>query len=114
MKQSTVVRVSSPGGVEDALTAPGPFGTPVCLCLGRRDHLRGRLEDDRQCILVLIGVTPERRKGLLGFQTGFRESAQSWRELLLDLKGRKVSKGLGKWTEMWSAPLGVDSLRPRF
>ena len=50
--------------------------------------LRARLEDEKQCILVLIGATPEGRKELLGFQTGFRESAQSWRELLEDLKGR--------------------------
>ena len=51
-------------------------------------YLQGRLEDEKQCVLVLIGATPEGNKGLLGFQTGFRESAQSWRELLEDLKGR--------------------------
>ena len=54
-------------------------------------HLQGRLEDDRQCVLVLIGATPEGHKELLGFQAGFRESAQSWRELLLDLKGRGLA-----------------------
>ena len=54
-------------------------------------YLRGRLEDEKQCVLVLIGATPEGRKELLGFQTGFRESAQSWRELLLDLKGRQLT-----------------------
>ena len=54
-------------------------------------YLRGRLEDDKQCALVLIGATPEGRKELLGFQTGFRESAQSWRELLEDLKGRGLT-----------------------
>ena len=51
-------------------------------------YLQGRLEDEKQCVLVLIGATPEGRKELLGFQAGFRESAQSWRELLEDLKGR--------------------------
>ncbi len=51
-------------------------------------YLQGRLEDEKQCVVVLIGATPEGKKELLGFQTGFRESAQSWRELLLDLKGR--------------------------
>ena len=45
-------------------------------------HLQGRLEDEKQCILVLIGATPEGRKELVGFQAGVRESAQSWRELL--------------------------------
>ena len=51
-------------------------------------YLRARLEDDRQCILVLIGVTPEGEKELIGFDDGYRESAQSWRELLLGLKKR--------------------------
>jgi putative transposase len=54
-------------------------------------HLQARLEDEKQCILVLIGATPEGRKELLGFTDGARESAQDWRELLLDLKAR----GLG-------------------
>ena len=59
-------------------------------------YLQGRLEDEKQCVLVVIGATPEGKKELLGFQTGFRESAQSWRELLEDLKGR----GLGVAPEL--------------
>ena len=39
-------------------------------------------------MLVLIGATPEGKKELVGFQTGVRESAQSWRELLIDIKQR--------------------------
>jgi putative transposase len=35
----------------------------------------------------VIGATPEGKKELVGFQVGARESAQSWRELLVDLKG---------------------------
>ena len=54
-------------------------------------HLQGRLEDDWQWVLVLIGATAEGHKELLGFQAGFRESAQSWRELLVDLKGRGLA-----------------------
>src|SRR5690348_13205903 len=38
--------------------------------------------------MVLIGATPEGKKELVGFQTGVRESAQSWRELLIDIKQR--------------------------
>ena len=38
--------------------------------------------------LVLIGATAEGKKELVGFQTGVRESAQSWRELLIDIKRR--------------------------
>jgi putative transposase len=37
---------------------------------------------------VLIGTTPEGRKELVGFTDGARESAQDWRDLLLDLKRR--------------------------
>jgi putative transposase len=51
-------------------------------------YLQARLEDAKQCILVIIGATPEGRKELLGFTDGARESAQDWRELLLDLKNR--------------------------
>ena len=43
--------------------------------------LQGRPVDEKQCVLVLIGAMPEGRKELPGFQTGFRESARSWREL---------------------------------
>ena len=39
-------------------------------------------------MLVLIGATPEGKKELIGFQVGVRESAQSWRELLIDVKRR--------------------------
>ena len=46
------------------------------------------MEDNAECMLVLIGATPEGKKELVGFQTGVRESAQSWRELLIDIKQR--------------------------
>lgn len=51
------------------------------------------MEDQAECMLVLIGATPEGRKELVGFQTGVRESAQSWRELLVDVKrgGLKIA-----------------------
>jgi transposase-like protein len=54
-------------------------------------YLQARMEPDKQCILVLIGATPEGKKELIGFQTGYRESAQSWRELLADLKARGLT-----------------------
>ena len=41
-------------------------------------YLQASMEPDKQCILVLIGVTPEGKKELIGFQAGYRESAQSW------------------------------------
>jgi putative transposase len=54
-------------------------------------YLQARMEPDKQCILVLIGATPEGRKELIGFHVGYRESAQSWRELLADLKARGLA-----------------------
>jgi putative transposase len=51
-------------------------------------YLQARMEPQADCMLVLIGATPEGKKELLGFQVGIRESAQSWRELLTDLKAR--------------------------
>jgi transposase-like protein len=46
------------------------------------------MELQAEGMLVLIGATPEGKKELLGFQVGLRESAQRWRELLVDLKAR--------------------------
>jgi transposase-like protein len=54
-------------------------------------YVQARLEDDAQCLLVLIGATPEGRKELVGLADGVRESAQSWKELLLDLKRRGLA-----------------------
>ena len=42
-------------------------------------------------MLVIIGATPEGKKERLGFQVGTRESAQSWRELLVGLKARGLA-----------------------
>ena len=50
--------------------------------------LQARMEDHGECMLVLIGATPEGKKELIGFQVGVRESAQSWRELLVEVKSR--------------------------
>jgi transposase-like protein len=51
-------------------------------------YLQARMEATAECMLVLIGATPEGKKDIVGFQTGVRESAQSWRELLIDIKRR--------------------------
>jgi transposase-like protein len=51
-------------------------------------YLQARMEPQAECMLVLIGATPEGKKELVGFQTGMRESAQNWKELLVDLKNR--------------------------
>lgn len=68
-----------------------------------------RLEEDRQCVLVVIGATKDGRKELVAVQDGFRESKQDWLALLTDLKRRgmtvapKVAVGdgaLGFWAAL--------------
>jgi putative transposase len=54
-------------------------------------HFNIRLEEDRQCILVLMGATPEGKKELIAIADGYRESEQSWKALLLDAKSRGLS-----------------------
>ena len=54
-------------------------------------YLQARMEPVADCMLVMIGATPEGKKELLGFQVGVRESAQSWHELLVDLKARGLT-----------------------
>src|SRR5439155_19561479 len=54
-------------------------------------YVQARLEDDAQCLLVIIGATAEGKKELVGLADGIRESAQSWKELLLHLKRRGLT-----------------------
>src|ERR1039457_7066166 len=51
-------------------------------------HFNIRLEDDRLCTLVMIGARPDGEKELLAVEDGYRESAESWKTLLRDLKRR--------------------------
>ena len=51
-------------------------------------HFGVRLEEANQCILVVMGATAEGKKELVALADGFRESEQSWKEVLMDLKGR--------------------------
>jgi transposase-like protein len=46
-----------------------------------------------QCLLVIVGVTPEGTKERVAIADGFRESTASWREVLLDLKARGLQVG---------------------
>ena len=54
-------------------------------------YLQARMEENAECMLVIIDATPEGKKELIGFQVGLRESAQSWHELLTDIKARGLS-----------------------
>ena len=75
-------------------------------------HLNIRLEEapgNKQCILVLMGATADGKKELIAVEDGHRESEQSWKSMLLDLKSRglmmdpklAIADGaLGFWTAM--------------
>jgi putative transposase len=72
-------------------------------------YLQARMEGQAECMLVLIGATSEGKKELVGFQVGVRESAQSWRELLVEVKRRGLTiapelavgdGALGFWTAL--------------
>jgi transposase-like protein len=52
-----------------------------------------RLDTDRQCLLVIIGARPDGTKELVALDDGFRESADSWRSLLRELKQRGLTEG---------------------
>jgi putative transposase len=73
-------------------------------------HFNIRLEEDRQCILVLMGATADGQKELIAIVDGFRESEQSWLGLLLDCKARGLTVAptvavgdgaLGFWKALW-------------
>jgi putative transposase len=77
-------------------------------------HFNIRLEDDRLCTLVMIGARANGAKELLAVEDGYRESAESWKSLLRDLKRRGMAApvvavgdgALGFWAaarEVWPA-----------
>ncbi len=75
-------------------------------------HVNVRLEEDRLCLLVLIGARPDGTKELIAITDGYRESTESWLDLLRDLKARGMQApvlaigdgALGFWAalrEVW-------------
>ena len=72
-------------------------------------YFKPRMAEEKQCVLVIIGADEYGRKELLAMTDGFRESSQSWREVLLDLKRRGLKQdpklaigdgALGFWTAL--------------
>ena len=49
------------------------------------------MAEEKQCVLVIVGADEYGRKELLAMTDGFRESTQSWREVLLGLKSRGLN-----------------------
>ena len=71
-------------------------------------HFNIRLEDDRLACLTLIGVLPDGTKEVVALEDGYRESTESWKTLLRDLKRRGMPEpklaiadgALGFWTAL--------------
>ena len=55
-------------------------------------YVKSRLDGEKTCLLVMIGVGIDGKKELIAMESGIRESTQSWREVLLDLKFRGLTK----------------------
>lgn len=51
-------------------------------------YFKPRMDEEKQCVLVIVGADEWGNKEILGLTDGYRESTQSWRELLLELKRR--------------------------
>ncbi len=55
-------------------------------------YFKPRMAEEKQCVLVIVGADEYGHKELLAMTDGFRESTQSWREVLLDLKRRGLKQ----------------------
>ena len=56
-------------------------------------HVNVRLDEEKSCILAIMGADAKGKKELLAVSDGYRESKVSWREMLLDLKQRGLEEG---------------------
>ena len=71
-------------------------------------YLSAGIALERACLLVIIGIDEFGEKHLLGLHQGWRESKESWKEVLLDLKNRGLNEpclaiadgGLGFWAAL--------------
>ena len=83
-------------------------------------YFQVRLDDERSCILLIMGADADGNKELIAISDGYRESKIAWREMLLDLKARGLQKmprlatgdgALGFWAAL--AEVFLKTLRQR-
>jgi len=55
-------------------------------------YFQVRLDEERSCILLIMGADAKGKKELIAISDGYRESKIAWREMLLDLKARGLQK----------------------
>src|SRR5262249_44554433 len=78
--------------------------------LADREYVYVWVDDDRLCTLVMIGVRPDGTKELIAVEDGYRESAESWKTVLRDLKRRGMRAPL---VAVGDGALGFLGRRPR-
>ena len=89
LSASTITRLVAQWQDEAAAFNKRPLkGTDYVYCWVDGIHLKVRLEQDKVCLLVIIGVRADGTKELVALADGFRESSQSWADLLRDCKRR--------------------------
>jgi len=89
LSASTVVRLTTQWQAEAAaFNARSLAGTDYVYVWVDGIHLKVRLEQDKVCLLVMIGVRADGQKELIALADGFRESAESWADLLRSCKRR--------------------------
>jgi putative transposase len=89
LSASTITRMTSQWRDDaGAFNKRSLAGTDYVYCWVDGIHLKVRLEQDKVCLLVMIGVRVDGTKELVALADGFRESSQSWADLLRDCKRR--------------------------
>lgn len=110
LSAKTVTRLKADGWKDYEAWQKRDLGTRRFLYI-RADgvYFKPRMAEEKQCVLVIVGAEEYGRKELLAMTDGFRESTQSWREVLLDLKRRGLRQdpklavadgALGFWTAL--------------
>jgi transposase-like protein len=92
LSATNIARLTNEGRPSTACSTQ-PHRPRLCLRLVDGVHFNVRLEDDRLCTLVMIGVRPRGTKELITVEDGHRESAESWKTVLRDPKRRASTYG---------------------
>jgi transposase-like protein len=92
LSAATITRLTAQWqGEARVFNARSLAGTDYVYCWVDGIHLKVRLEADKVCLLVIIGVRADGRKELVALADGFRESSESWADLLRDCKRRGMT-----------------------
>ena len=125
LSASTITRLTTQWQDEArAFNARSLAGSDYVYCWVDGIHLKVPLEQDKVCLLVMIGVRADGRKELIALADGFRESSESWADLLRDCKRRGMTApvlavgdgALGLWKavrDVFPETLGAALLVPQ-